>query len=59
MPAQWVSYFAVANADETVAKAVAHGGKQMGNIDDSPFGRIAALMDPFGAIFKIVQPPVG
>lgn len=59
MPAQWVSYFAVADADETVATAVAHGGKQMGNIDDSPFGRIAALMDPFGAIFKIVQPPVG
>lgn len=59
MPAQWVSYFAVANADETVATVVAHGGKVMGNIDDSPFGRIAALMDPFGAIFKIVQPPVG
>lgn len=57
MPAQWVTYFAVANADETVAKVTAHGGKVMGNIDDSPFGRIAALMDPFGAIFKIVQPP--
>jgi predicted enzyme related to lactoylglutathione lyase len=40
-----------------VAKVVANGGKIMGHIDDSPFGRIAALMDPFGAIFKIVQPP--
>jgi predicted enzyme related to lactoylglutathione lyase len=59
MPAQWVSYFAVANADETVAKVIQHGGKNMGPIDDSPFGRIAALMDPFGAIFKIVQPPEG
>lgn len=59
MPAQWVNYFAVANADETVATAVKHGGKQMGTIDDSPFGRIAALMDPFGAIFKVVQPPAG
>jgi predicted enzyme related to lactoylglutathione lyase len=29
----------------------------MGNIDDSPFGRIAALVDPFGANFKIIQPP--
>lgn len=59
MPAQWVNYFAVTNTDETVAKVIANGGKQMGGIDDSPFGRIAALMDPFGAIFKIVQPPAG
>ena len=59
MPAQWISYFAVANADETAATVLKHGGKQMGNIDDSPFGRIAALVDPFGAMFKILQPPVG
>ena len=57
MPAQWVSYFAVANADETAAIAVANGGKQMGGIDDSPFGRIAALADANGAIFKVLQPP--
>lgn len=56
---QWISYFAVANADETVAAVLKHGGKVMGNIDDSPFGRIAALMDPSGATFKIVQPPAG
>lgn len=56
MQAQWVSYFAVSNADETVSTAVKHGGKQMGNIDDSPFGRLAALMDPNGAIFKVIQP---
>ncbi|MEZ4661859.1 MAG: VOC family protein [Caldilineaceae bacterium] len=59
MPAQWVNYFEVTNADATVATVVQEGGQQMGNIDDSPFGRIAALADPFGAIFKIVQPPVG
>lgn len=57
MPAQWVSYFAVANADETAAIVVKQGGKVMGNIDDSPFGRIAALADPFGAVFKVLQPP--
>jgi predicted enzyme related to lactoylglutathione lyase len=59
MPAQWVNYFTVANADETVATVIEHGGKQMGSIDDSPFGRIAALMDPFGATFKVLQPPGG
>ena len=31
----------------------------MGSIDDSPFGRIAALADPFGANFKVVQLPAG
>lgn len=53
---QWIIYFAVANADETVARVTKHGGKNLG-IDDSPFGRIAALMDPSGAYFKIVEPP--
>jgi predicted enzyme related to lactoylglutathione lyase len=51
--------FFVANADETVATVLKQGGKIMGNIDDSPFGRLAALMDPNGATFKIIQPPVG
>ena len=56
---QRITYFAVANADETVALVKEHGGKVMGKIDDSPFGRIAALMDPSGATFKVVEPPKG
>jgi hypothetical protein len=32
-------------------------GKVFGPIDDSPFGRLAALADPAGANFKIVQLP--
>ena len=56
---QWVIYFSVSNADETVATAVKHGGQVMGTIDDSPFGRLAALTDPQGATFKIIQPPTG
>jgi uncharacterized protein len=57
MSAQWVVYFVVANADETVATVLANGGKVFGPIDDSPFGRLAALADPAGANFKIVQLP--
>jgi predicted enzyme related to lactoylglutathione lyase len=56
---QWMTYFSVANTDDTVAVVTKHGGKVMGPIDDSPFGRIAALADPSGAFFKIVQPPTG
>lgn len=56
---QWITYFLVANADETAATVTQHGGKVMGPIEDSPFGRIAALMDPSGAAFKVVEPPKG
>jgi predicted enzyme related to lactoylglutathione lyase len=56
---QWINYFSVVNAEETVAAVIKHGGRVMGNIDDSPFGRIAALMDPDGTTFKIVQAPTG
>jgi len=56
---QWCTYFLVANADDTVAVVTQHGGKIMGAIDDSPFGRIAALIDPSGATFKIVEAPAG
>ena len=54
---QWATYFAVANADETAATIKRLGGKVMGGVDDSPFGRLAAVMDPWGAMFKIIQPP--
>lgn len=56
-PPQWVIYFLVENTDETAATIVEHGGKIMGPIDDSPFGRLAAVMDPSGASFKIIEPP--
>jgi uncharacterized protein len=54
---QWVTYFAVANAEESVAAVTRHGGQAMSSIDESPFGRLAALSDPQGAFFKIVQLP--
>ncbi len=56
---QWTIYFAVANTDETVRVITEHGGKVLGTVDDTPFGRMAAVMDPAGATFKIIQPPMG
>jgi len=58
-PPQWVPYFLVANTDETAATIIDHGGKIMGPIEDSPFGRMAAVVDPSGATFKIIQAPAG
>jgi uncharacterized protein len=56
---QWITYFQVANADETAAVVIRHGGQVMGPVDDTPFGRIAALRDPSGAVFKVLQPLAG
>jgi uncharacterized protein len=55
---QWITYFGVANADEAAALIAEHGGRMVSSIDDSPFGRIAAAIDPSGAAFKIVEVPV-
>jgi uncharacterized protein len=54
---QWVTYFSVADVDKTVETVTKNGGKNLGPIDESPFGRIAALADPSGAYFKVVEPP--
>lgn len=57
LPPFWVSYFAVASADEAAATILKHGGKIQGKIDDTPFGRMASAVDPQGAQFKILQLP--
>ena len=54
---QWMVYFGVKNADDAVATIKQQGGKAMSKIDDSPFGRLAAVADAQGALFKIVEVP--
>ena len=54
---QWIVYFAVADADEAVAAIVKNGGKALSGVDDTPYGRMAAVADPTGAYFKILQLP--
>jgi uncharacterized protein len=53
--ARWVTYFAVADADEAARKAVAAGGTVEGEPDDSPYGRIVSIRDPFGAEFRAIK----
>jgi predicted enzyme related to lactoylglutathione lyase len=55
VPAHWVVYWAVESADEVVEKASAHGATVLMPAADTPFGRMAALADPFGAVFRITQ----
>jgi uncharacterized protein len=55
-PPHWSVCFAVADADGTVAKAREHGGMIAVEPMDMPIGRFAAIVDPQGAAFTIMQP---
>lgn len=53
----WATYFLVSDTDKAAEVVTSHGGQVLGPIEDTPFGRMAAVTDPFGAHFKIIQPP--
>lgn len=48
-------YFTVPNCDEAVEKATKRGGVLRFGPQDSPFGRFAALSDPQGANFTVID----
>lgn len=48
-------YFGVPDCDEAVAKTQKHGGKLHFGPMDSPFGRFAAVTDPQGAAFAVID----
>jgi hypothetical protein len=55
VPARWSVYWAVDNADATVAKVKALGGSVVADAVDTPYGRLATVADPAGAQFKLRQ----
>lgn len=57
-PSHWLVYFAVADADAAVAAAQEHGGASLAPAFDTPFGRMAPLTDPAGAVFWVAQSDV-
>jgi predicted enzyme related to lactoylglutathione lyase len=54
-PSHWLAYFSVADADAAVAAARDGGGGVVMEPENTPFGRIGVLSDPFGAVFGIHQ----
>jgi uncharacterized protein len=54
-PANWTTYFAVADTDTTVAKVLELGGKVVKEAFDTPQGRIAILSDDQGAVFAVIS----
>ncbi len=57
MPPHWMQYFAVTDTDAAAAKATAAGGTVHVAPFDTPYGRIAVIGDPFGAVFSVLKPP--
>jgi predicted enzyme related to lactoylglutathione lyase len=57
LPPFWSIYFAVDDTDKAVEIVQKNGGQLQGNIEDTPFGRMAAVADPHGANFKLIKPP--
>jgi predicted enzyme related to lactoylglutathione lyase len=54
--AQWSVYWEVDDADAAVARTKALGGSVGMAPEDTPYGRLATVLDPAGAQFKLRQP---
>jgi predicted enzyme related to lactoylglutathione lyase len=55
VPAHWLVYFAVADADATVAAAEKLGATVFVPPTDIPPGRFSVMSDPAGAVFGIIK----
>ena len=54
--AHWMPYFTVADADAAASTAEHRGGRVEVPPVTSPWGRFAALADPQGAVFSVIDP---
>jgi len=59
LPPHWLSYFAVADVDASVAAMARLGGTVISPAFDTPFGRMAPVLDPAGAACVLMQLPTG
>lgn len=56
-PAGWLVYFGVVDVDVAVTAVLAGGGSVVSEAHDSPYGRMAQVADPEGAVFAVFTPP--
>jgi len=57
VPSHWTTYWEVDDVDASVAKVRTLGGSVITDAADSPYGRIAAVADPTGALFRLRTGP--
>ena len=53
-PSHWLVYFQVADVDAAVSAAQGAGGSVLAPPFDTPYGRMACLADPDGAVFMVM-----
>ena len=58
-PSHWLAYFTVADVDASVEAVGDGGGTVLRVPEDTPFGRIGVVTDPFGAVFGLHSAPAG
>jgi predicted enzyme related to lactoylglutathione lyase len=57
VPAHWRVYFSVDATDVALDTVVKLGGSVLRPASDSPYGRMADVADPQGAMFSVIEPP--
>lgn len=57
LPPHWIVYFAVPDADVAAQRVAELGGTVVRRPWDSPYGRMCAVTDPWGASFTLSQLP--
>jgi predicted enzyme related to lactoylglutathione lyase len=58
VPPHWSVYFAVEDVDAAVAKATSLGATITAEAVDTPYGRLATVVDPVGAQCKLMGPNI-
>ncbi len=55
LPAKWSVYFNVADVDGSIGRIIDAGGLVISPAEDTPYGRLAEVVDPLGATFKLMS----
>jgi len=54
VPSHWSVYLHVDDVDAALARVAELGGAVVAPAEDTPYGRLATVTDPFGAMFKLM-----
>jgi uncharacterized protein len=57
VPSHWSVYWEVEDVDASIGKVTKLGGSVVAEAEDTPYGRLAQVADPAGALFKLRTPP--
>jgi len=57
VPPHWMTYFRVEDAERAVGQVAALGGQVSHGPFETPYGRIAIVTDPQGAVFTLLERP--